>query len=63
MTKTATLISRVDPEIKAALERAAVADARSLSAMIERILAEWLRRRGYLPKASPRGTRYREPPK
>jgi len=53
MVKTAPLGFRVDPEIKAALERAAVADGRSVSAMVERLLAEGLRRRGYLPKASP----------
>lgn len=46
--KTARMALRLRPEIKDALERAARADGRSLSAMVERIAAEWLR-------ANPRG--------
>jgi hypothetical protein len=42
---------RLDPEIKAAIERAAKDDDRSVSSLVERILKEWLVRRGYLPQA------------
>lgn len=41
---------RLDPEVKEALEKAATADDRSVSSLVERILKEWLRERGYLPK-------------
>lgn len=49
MAKTHPLGFRVDPEVKAALERAAKDDHRSLSSLIDKILVEWLRERGYLP--------------
>jgi hypothetical protein len=42
MTKTHALSFRVEPELKVGLERAAQADRRSLSSLIEKILAEWL---------------------
>jgi hypothetical protein len=42
---------RLDPKIKKALEKAAEADSRSLNNIIEKILTDWLRERGYLPKA------------
>lgn len=51
MAKTNPLGFRVDPEVKAAIEKAAQADDRSVSSLIERILKDWLRRRGYLSKA------------
>lgn len=38
MARTAALGFRIDPELKAALERAAKADDRSVSALVERIL-------------------------
>jgi hypothetical protein len=41
---------RLDPKIKKALEKAADEDSRSMSNMIEKILTDWLRERGYLPK-------------
>lgn len=43
---------RLDPQIKEALSRAAKADDRSVSSLVERILKAWLMERGYLP-ASP----------
>ena len=49
MAKTTPLGVRLQPETKAALERAAKDDMRSQAAMIEKILVEWLRERGYLP--------------
>jgi hypothetical protein len=42
MAKTHALSFRVEPEIKEGLERAAKEDRRSLSSLIEKILAEWL---------------------
>lgn len=48
MGKTPSLGVRVRPETKAALEKAAHDDMRSLSSLIEKILVEWLRANGYL---------------
>ena len=48
MIKTPSLGIRVQPETKAALERAAKDDLRSVSSLIEKILVEWLRAKGYL---------------
>jgi hypothetical protein len=42
MAKTHALSFRVEPELKSGLERAAQADRRSLSSLIEKILAEWM---------------------
>ncbi len=50
MAKTHSLGVRVQPEIKEALERAAKEDVRSVSSLIEKICAEWLREKGFLPK-------------
>ena len=47
-TKTATLNLRVDPEIKKAAEKAALDDRRSLTSMIEKLLTDYLRKKGYL---------------
>jgi hypothetical protein len=41
---------RMRPSIKEALGRAARDDRRSLAAMADRILCEWLVEHGYLPK-------------
>jgi hypothetical protein len=41
---------RLDPKIKKALEKAAEEDSRSMSNMIEKILTDWLRERGYLAR-------------
>jgi hypothetical protein len=50
MAKTHPLGFRVEPEVKDALEKAAKADMRSVSSLIEKILSEWLRANGFLPK-------------
>lgn len=42
MAKTHALSFRVEPGLKSGLERAAQADRRSLSSLIEKILAEWV---------------------
>jgi hypothetical protein len=48
VTKTHPLGFRVEPEVKEALEKAAKADGRSVSNLIERILAQWLKDNGHL---------------
>lgn len=50
MTKTPSLGVRLNPATKAALEEAARADMRSVSSLVEKVLTEWLREKGYLPK-------------
>jgi hypothetical protein len=53
MGKTPSLGVRVQPDTKAALDKAAKDDLRSVSSLIEKILVEWLREKGYLRKAKP----------
>lgn len=48
MTKEPALGVRLEAHEKAALERAAKADQRPLSAMIRKITTEWLRANGWL---------------
>jgi hypothetical protein len=48
--KTATLNLRIDPALKQAADKAAADDRRSLTSLIEKLLADYLRERGYLPK-------------
>jgi len=50
MAKTTPLGVRLEPDTKAALEKAAEADRRSLSSMIDKILTDWLKKSGYLKK-------------
>jgi hypothetical protein len=50
MGKTPSLGVRLKPEVKLALQNAAEADLRSVSSMVEKILTEWLRGKGYLAK-------------
>lgn len=47
MAKDAVLSFRIPSELKAALEQAAAADERSVSALVTRILREWAEQRGY----------------
>jgi hypothetical protein len=47
MAKTHPIGFRVQPEIKAALDRAASDDRRSLSSKIEIILTDWCQAHGY----------------
>jgi hypothetical protein len=51
MTKDTALSFRVPADMKAAIERAAKDDDRSVSSLVERILKGWLRERGYLPES------------
>lgn len=48
MAKTAALGFRIPDEMKEALERAAAADDRSVSALVTIILRDWLREKGHL---------------
>ena len=52
MAKSLSLGVRIQPEFKAALERAAKEDLRSVSGLVEKILHDWLTERGHL-KAPP----------
>jgi len=52
MPKTPPVGVRMDPELKAALERAAFEDQRSLSALISKILREWAVDNGLLRKGT-----------
>lgn len=48
MAKQAALSFRIPDEMKGALDRAAAADDRSVSALVTIILRDWLRERGHL---------------
>jgi hypothetical protein len=48
MGKTPSLGIRVQPETKAALEKAAKDDLRSVSSLVEKVLVDWLRSKGYV---------------
>jgi predicted HicB family RNase H-like nuclease len=50
MPKTAAISVRVAPEVKAAAEKAAAAESRPLANWVELVLAQELRKRGYLKK-------------
>jgi hypothetical protein len=49
MKKTPPFNIHLQPDTRAALERAAKGDMWSVSSLIEEILVEWLRAQGYLP--------------
>jgi hypothetical protein len=49
MAKTTPLGIRLTPDIRAALTKAAADDARSVSSLIGKVLADWLKAKGYLP--------------
>lgn len=48
--KTANLNLRIAPALKAAAEKAAADDQRSLSSLIEKLLTDHVRDRGYNPQ-------------
>jgi hypothetical protein len=52
MVKDTALGFRVSADVKAALEKAAADDDRSVSSLVERILKAWLQERGYLQKVT-----------
>ena len=49
-TKNAIVQLRIRPSLKEAAERAATDDQRSLTSLIEKLLADFLKKNGYLPK-------------
>jgi hypothetical protein len=50
MPKDSAISVRVSADVKVAAEKAAAADSRSVASLVEKILAEWLRAKGYLKK-------------
>lgn len=44
---------RLAPEVKAAMEKAAKEDSRSISNFMEKVLTDWLRERGFLDGERP----------
>lgn len=50
MVRTAAIGVRVEPVVKAAAEKAAADDHRTVASLLERLLVEHLRERGYLSK-------------
>jgi hypothetical protein len=50
MAKTSAISVRVSDTVKAAAEKAAAADSRSVASLVEKILADFLKKNGYLPK-------------
>ena len=54
--KTAQVNLRVDPKLKDAADRAAADDQRSLTSLIEKLLTDHLRRKGYLKTEGPQST-------
>ena len=49
-----SILFRMQPELRAALEKAAHDQNRSLSNLVETLLGEWAKINGYLPKAKPK---------
>jgi hypothetical protein len=50
MAKSSAISVRVPDEVKAAVEKAAAADSRSVASYVEKLLAEHLRKQGFLKK-------------
>lgn len=57
MAKLAPLGVRLEPEVKAGLERAAATNLRSLSNLVEMVLSDWLKQHGYLAPTDAEGRR------
>lgn len=57
MAKTDPLGVRLDPSERSALAKAAAADDRSQSALVRKIVAEWLRRHGWLSEPKRKAAR------
>ena len=54
MAKLEPIGLRLEPEERAALEKAAAADARTMSALARKVLTDWLRQGGWLKKQARR---------
>ena len=46
--KTAQVNLRIDPALKAAADKAAADDQRSLTSLVEKLLSDYLKKNGYL---------------
>jgi len=46
--KTAQVNLRIDPALKAAADKAAADDQRSLTSLVEKLLSDYLKKKGYL---------------
>ena len=51
MVRATSIGIRLSDEVKAALERAAKADRRTISAYVEKLIVDDLEQKGFLPKA------------
>lgn len=49
-TKSAQVNLRITPTLKEAADKAAEADQRSLTSLVEKLLTDYLKEKGYLPK-------------
>ena len=49
-TKTAQVNLRIAPSLKEAADKAAIDDQRSLTSLVEKLLTEYLKDKGYLPQ-------------
>lgn len=49
-TKTAQVNLRITPSLKAAADKAAADDQRSLTSLVEKLLTDFLKERGYLQR-------------
>lgn len=50
MARTAAISIKVEPDVKAAVERAAAEDDRTMAQWVERLIIRALREQGHLPK-------------
>ena len=48
--KTAQVNLRLDPQLKALADKAAAADNRSLTSLVEKLMSDYLKKNGYLQK-------------
>ncbi len=61
MARTASIGIRVEPELKAAVEKAATADGRTVAQWIERLIVQQLKTEASRPAARPSGVKLRKP--
>lgn len=54
LRRSANLNLRIHPALKGAAERAAADDHRTLTSLIEKLLSDYLKARGYLPEGKKR---------
>lgn len=50
MRKSVPISFRLKSETKQALEKAAEDDCRSVSSLLDKLVSDWLKDKGYLPK-------------